>query len=53
MATLTDPLVQTEPQTDFGGGTEDDGICVRGLSKVFKTKRASLVALEKVDYSSA
>jgi NitT/TauT family transport system ATP-binding protein len=59
MATMTGQDVQATPagEVPVGEGVGltapmDDGICLRGLSKVFKAKRSSLVALEQVDYAS-
>jgi len=51
--TLTNPAVETDPVLASPAPAGDDGIALRGLQKVFKVKRDTVVALEHIDYEAS
>ena len=51
--TLTNPAVETDPAPASPAPAGDDGIALRGLQKVFKVKRDTVVALEHIDYEAS
>jgi NitT/TauT family transport system ATP-binding protein len=51
--TLTQPTMATPDVMASLAPAGDDGICVRGLQKVFKVKRDAVVALEHIDYEAS
>ena len=51
--TLTNPAVETDPAPAAPAPAGDDGIALRGLQKVFKVKRDTVVALEHIDYEAS